>query len=97
MLNVLAHTQKYFFRAGRIIQELLGIMKLLVLKKITWRASVTQKKFEPSNKKAMLILTKSSDLLSLRETLKVLGLQIYLQEYLVVVQKKTWGKTPKQS
>lgn len=45
----------------------------------------------------MLILTKSSDLLSLRETLKVLGLQIYLQEYLVVVQKKTWGKTPKQS
>lgn len=57
MLNVLAHTQKYFFRAGRIIQELLGIMKLLVLKKITSRASVTQKKPESNNKKAMLILT----------------------------------------
>lgn len=51
-------------------------MKLLVLKKITSRTSVTERKPDPNNKKAMLILTKSSELLSLRETLKVLGLQI---------------------
>lgn len=88
MLNVLAHPQKYFFRVSRIIHELLSIMKLSVLKKITSsKASVTEKKPEPNNKKAVLILTKSSELLSLRETLKVLGLQIYLQKYLVVVQK----------
>lgn len=66
-------------------------MKLLVLKKITSRASIIEKKPEPNNKKVMLILTKSSEPLE-RESLKGLELQIYLQKYLVVVKKKSGAR-----
>lgn len=64
-------------------------MKLLVLKKLLQGPVQQRKNLNLTAKKAVLILTKSSELLSLRETLKVLGLQIYLQKNLVVVQKKS--------